>query len=423
MGSSSCQSDRPRILRSMSSQVPAPVSEMARPPINSIPHPGDGQAMDIRFISHIDHCPADDWDAIAGADYPFTRHCYLAALERSGSVGGDSGWLAHHALLYEDNTVVGVMPLYIKQNSYGEYVFDWSWANAYHQNGLEYYPKLVTAIPFTPATGPRLMLTAGAPANCQAEVRRAVEQEMVRLGASGWHLLFPAEEEAQQWQRAGLMQRRGVQYHWFNEDYRDFDDFLAGFSSRKRKNLRKERRRVADQGISLHCFQGEQLTGEHWQHFFAFYQMTYARLSGHGGYLRRAFFEQIGNTMGDAVVMVLAKQEGRWIAGALNFLGHDTLYGRYWGCARECEFLHFETCYYQGIEYCIRHGIKRFDPGAQGEHKIQRGFTPVATSSSHLITHPGFRQAIGRFLDEEASHMEHYTAQASAGLPFKKKDQ
>ena len=379
--------------------------------------------MNIRFISHIDECPAMAWDAITGSDYPFLQHRFLAALEHSGSVGGNSGWQAHHALLYRHDALVGVMPLYIKHHSYGEYVFDWSWADAYHQRGLAYYPKLISAIPFTPATGPRLVLSKCAPANSFAELQLALEGEMQRLGASSWHMLFPDAETARHIECAGLLSRQGVQYHWFNRDYRDFGDFLASFNSRKRKNLRKERLRVAAQGISLHCFQGDQLSPELWQQFYRFYQMTYAKRSGHGGYLKPAFFEEIGRTMADAIVLVMAQQHGQWIAGALNFTAGDTLYGRYWGCSQQRDFLHFEACYYQGIEYCIHHGLKRFDPGAQGEHKIQRGFTPVATSSSHLIIHPGFRQAIAGFVAEEKQHMQAHMEQASALLPFKQGDQ
>ena len=378
--------------------------------------------MDIHFIDHIDDCPAQDWNAIAGDDYPFMQHRYLAALEHSGSVGGNSGWRAHHALMYQQQSLVGVMPLYIKDHSYGEYVFDWSWADAYHQNGLDYYPKLLSAIPFTPATGPRLALSPQAPANAYAELQRAMEAEIQQLGASSWHVLFPEPDAARDMSSGGMLQRQGVQYHWFNRDYRDFDDFLAHFSSRKRKNLRKERLRVTEQGISLHCFQGDELSPELWQRFFLFYQMTYAKRSGHGGYLKPAFFEEIGSTMTDAIVLVMARQHGEWVAGALNFTAGDTLYGRYWGCSRECDFLHFEACYYQGIDYCIRKGLKRFDPGAQGEHKIQRGFTPVATCSNHMIAHPGFKRAIASFVEEERQHMDTYMEQACTLLPFKQQD-
>lgn len=376
--------------------------------------------MDIRFIDRIEDCPAAQWDAVAATDYPFLQHRYLAALESSGSVGRDTGWLVHHALLFEKGVLCGLMPLYIKQHSYGEYVFDWSWADAYQRSGLDYYPKLLSAIPFTPATGPRLALSDQAPADSLQQLYTALQNELRRLSASGLHILFPDDAQTSQWQQLGLLRRHGVQFHWFNRNYSDFDHFLAHFSSRKRKNLRKERQRVADQGITLHQFQGEQLREEHWQHFFAFYQMTYAKRSGHGGYLKPAFFEQIGNTMADTVLMVLAKQQDRWIAGALNFIGGDTLYGRYWGCAEERDYLHFETCYYQGIDYCLQQGLQRFDPGAQGEHKIQRGFTPVATSSLHLIPHPEFHRAIDQFVTDERAHMQDYMGQAAALLPFKK---
>jgi hypothetical protein len=375
--------------------------------------------MDIRFIASIDECPAQAWDAIAGSDYPFIQHRYLAALEHSGSVGKTSGWEPHHALLYAQSKLVGVMPLYLKYHSYGEYVFDWSWADAYHRHGLEYYPKLLSAIPFTPATGPRLALSAQAPADSYRQLKTAIDAELQRLGASSWHVLFPDTDAAKQFLDCGLLYRQGVQYHWFNRNYADFDGFLHTFNSRKRKNLRKERQRVADQGITLHRFVGEQITPELWQHFFLFYQMTYAKRSGHGGYLKQAFFAQIGATMTDAIVLVMARENGQWIAGALNFKSKDTLYGRYWGCSSEREFLHFEACYYQGIDYCIEHGLQRFDPGAQGEHKIQRGFEPIATGSCHWLQHADFARAIADFLGEEQRQMTTWLRQARTLLPFK----
>ncbi len=375
--------------------------------------------MDIQFIASIDDCPPQQWDSIADGDYPFLQHRFLAALEHSTSVGGNSGWQPHHALLSDNGQLVGVMPLYIKLHSYGEYVFDWSWADAYQRHGLQYYPKLLTAIPFTPSSGPRLALTPQAPADSYRALCEAINAELQRLGASSWHVLFAEADAATRFESCGLLPRLGVQYHWFNRNYQDFDAFLAEFSSRKRKSLRKERRRVSEQGITLHRFRGAAITPELWHHFYLFYQLTYAKRSGHGGYLKQEFFEEIGRTMRDSILLVMARQDGQWIAGALNFVSSNTLFGRYWGCSKECEFLHFEACYYQGIEYCIEQGLQRFDPGAQGEHKIQRGFTPVSTCSHHLLSHSGFRAAIANFLAEETPQVKAYTESAHSLLPFK----
>ncbi len=375
--------------------------------------------MDIRFIATIDDCSPQQWDSIAGSDYPFLQHRFLAALEHSASVGGNSGWLPHHALLSLNDELVGVMPLYIKLHSYGEYVFDWSWADAYQRQGLRYYPKLLSAIPFTPSSGPRLALSPRAPTDSYRIVCAAIDAELERLGASSWHVLFGDASTVKQLESCGLLPRLGVQYHWHNREYPDFEAFLARFSSRKRKSLRKERRRVREQGITLHRFRGDEITPELWQHFYLFYQLTYAKRSGHGGYLKQQFFDEIGRTMRDGILLVMARQDRQWIAGALNFVSNDTLFGRYWGCSKESEFLHFEACYYQGIEYCIENGLQRFDPGAQGEHKIQRGFTPVATWSHHLLKHEGFGTAIANFLAAETAQVRDYTDRARRLLPYK----
>ena len=373
----------------------------------------------LKFIDHINDCTAENWNSITGIDYPFLRHEFLHALEASGCVGGQSGWDPNHALLFENDTLVAVMPLYIKHHSYGEYVFDWSWADAYQRNGLPYYPKLVTAIPFTPATGPRLAASGISIKAAALHFRQGIDQLLQQQNYSGWHLLFPDEEQKQAIENSALLERTGVQYHWFNAGYSRFDDFLATFKSRQRKNLRKERQRVFDQGVSIDVLTGDALTPEIWAKFFHFYQITYAKRSGHGGYLTADFFRRIGETLSSQTVMMMAYQNGEAVAAALNFRSRDTLYGRYWGASRNISGLHFEACYYQGIEYCISEGIQRFDPGAQGEHKIQRGFTPTTTYSLHSIQHPGFREAIARFLEEESNHLSHYTEDAKQLLPFR----
>lgn len=348
------------------------------------------------------------------------RHEFLLALEQSGCVTARSGWRPQHAIVERGDTLLACMPLYLKAHSMGEYVFDWSWADAYSRHGLEYYPKLLTAIPFTPCTGPRLCATQDmTTAELLPMLMQAVKELAEQHDASSWHLLFPEAGLREQLAAAGLQQRSGCQYQWFNAGYRDFEHFLETFSSRKRKNLRKERARVADAGIEFDLLEGAAVSEEQWQRFFRFYQSTYF-VRGRAPYLNVDFFLQLGRSMPERLLLVLARKDGEYIAGALFFKGSDTLYGRYWGCSEEYQFLHFETCYYQGIDYCIRHGIARFDSGAQGEHKIQRGFKPVHTWSAHWIRHPDFARAIARFVQEEQRHIDAYVAQASEYLPFRR---
>lgn len=309
------------------------------------------------------------------------------------------------------------MPLYLKQHSYGEYVFDWAWADAYTRYGLDYYPKLVTSIPFTPAYGPRigsqLPLEQIIPA-----IKEAIPQIAERFDASSWHGLFAPTDTIEGFADNHFMRRLGSQYHWFNQDYRDFDHFLERFSSRKRKNLRKERKKVIEQGVTLKTFVGSEITDTLLHRFYHFYQITYLK-RGRKGYLTPEFFTRLRDTMPDQLVLVAAFKGDDAVAGALSLRSESTLYGRYWGCLEEYDSLHFETCYYQGIEYCIREGLKRFDPGAQGEHKIQRGFEPIETWSVHWIKEAGFQEPIARFLAEEEEMMREQIAELTAWLPFK----
>ncbi len=383
--------------------------------------------MQVRFIDSIEAVGLDLWNSITGTDYPFTRYEFLHALEACGAVQKKSGWQPQHLLVYEQDSngrltdsVIAVMPLYLKFHSYGEYVFDWSWADAYQRHNINYYPKLVSAIPFTPATGPRLCIKAGYnKATITHYVIKALISHAEMINASSIHILFPESDTCDQFQQCGLKSRRGAQYHWFNQSFNHFDDFLASFSSRKRKNLKKERLRVEQQNLRLEVIEGPSISQEVWQRFYYFYQLTYAKRSGHGGYLNQQFFELIANTMAEHLVLVLAYSGSEAIAGALNFRDSSTLYGRYWGCTHEFDFLHFEACYYQGIEYCIENQLQRFDPGAQGEHKIQRGFTPIETWSNHWIAHPDFSNAIEDFLQQDNDAMQGYIQHAKKSLPFK----
>ncbi len=373
-----------------------------------------------RFLTSLGQIAAANWDGLAGTDYPFLRHHFLYGLENTGCTTADSGWQPCHLLLQQGSANVALLPLYLKSHSYGEYVFDWSWADAWRRSGLSYYPKLVSAIPFTPATGPRLCTAPGLDPGAAWPVALAAIQQLAReRDISSCHILFPEQDVSEQLQRLGLARRAACQFHWFNDGFRSFDDFLATCSSRKRKNLRRERRRVQEQGITLRTLQGAGISERHWQTFHHFYQMTYAKRSGHGGYLTREFFLQTAAGMGEQVVMVLAEHSGTPVAAALYFRDQSTLYGRYWGCSREFDCLHFEACYYQGIDYCIRHGLQRFDPGAQGEHKIQRGFRPVPTWSNHWIADARLAAAVADFTVEEADHTRAYIEQASTLLPFR----
>ncbi len=378
----------------------------------------------VRFIPSITDVDSLTWNCLTGSGYPFLQHEFLLALEQSGCTNIQTGWQPLHALV-ETNTeinprLIACMPLFAKTNSMGEYVFDWSWADAYQRHGLAYYPKLVTAIPFTPCAGPRICIAAGvSPETIHQLLFAQIQKLAAKIHASSWHVLFPEPELALSLSNLNLLQRSGCQYQWFNADYACFDEFLATFSSRKRKNLRKERMNIAEQGIVFEQLEGNAVHADHWQHFYQFYQSTYL-VRGRAPYLNEQFFTELGRSMPQHLLLVMARKADHYIAGALFFKGEDTLYGRYWGCTEEMQFLHFETCYYQGIDYCITHGISRIDSGAQGEHKIQRGFKPVNTRSSHWIAHPDFSGAIASFLQEETQHINDYLQSAAQGLPFRK---
>ncbi len=378
--------------------------------------------MQYRFIESINHIESTRWNAVAGNEYPFLRHEFLRILEDSGSVCAARGWQPQHLLIEDSGQLLAILPLYIKTHSYGEYVFDWSWAEAYQRHGLDYYPKLVSAIPYTPATGPRLALATDDVAQVISMVMTALEEKTAEVGASGWHVLFPQHSEHVLWQGSGAMERLGCQFHWHNKGFKEFDDFLAMFSSRKRKDVKKERQRIAGSGIRMARLGGDQISREDWQCFYGFYRDTYLKKSGHEGYLTPDFFEQLYDLMRGQLLLVLAYENDKAIAGALNFFSADTLYGRYWGASKDVPGLHFETCYYQGIEFCIERGLQRFDAGAQGEHKIQRGFEPTLTYSCHWIQHPEFRQAIKVFLQEEATTIRQYQLDATTLLPFRQRE-
>ncbi|MCH8214178.1 MAG: N-acetyltransferase [Proteobacteria bacterium] len=380
----------------------------------------------VKVLGSLGEVPAAQWDACAGADDPFLSHAFLSALEESGSVSARSGWLPRH-LVVEDGagTVIAAAPLYLKSHSYGEYVFDWSWADAYERAGGRYYPKLQSAVPFTPVTGRRLLVRPGADAETESELKDALIAAMVtlgeRLGVSSVHVNFPTEAEWRRLGDHGLLLRTGQQYHWRNRGYESFDDFLASLSSRKRKAIRRERRAVADQGIVLSTLTGDAIAERHWDAFYGFYRDTSDRKWG-SAYLTRTFFSLIGESMAGNVVLVLAEAGGRSVGGALNLMGGDTLYGRYWGCAEEYRFLHFEACYYRAIDFAIARGLKWVEAGAQGPHKIQRGYMPRRTYSAHWIADAEFRRVIERFLAEERAAVEDEMALLGQHSPFRRTD-
>ncbi|MBT7947386.1 MAG: N-acetyltransferase [Porticoccaceae bacterium] len=351
--------------------------------------------------------------------YPFLRDTFLQALEDSGSVSAETGWTPIHLEL-KDKELNCFMPLYLKDHSMGEYVFDHAWANAYHQNGLDYYPKLVTAIPFTPSTGSRLrseqVVTQTQWGQLVDEVTNIAEETQ----ASSWHILFPNDSDLSLLHDRRLLKRSGVQYHWFNKGYDSFDDYLLAMTSRKRKMIRKERQEVINQGIDVKILCGDEITTDLWQLFYRLYERTYAKRNGTRGYLTSDFFRQIAIKMPEQIAMAVANIESQPIACALYLFDNDTLYGRYWGSLGEYPYLHFELCYYSGIELAIKMGLQRYDAGAQGEHKLVRGFEPVRTVSLHWIRHPEFKDAIARYLEQENVAIQQHIDQALEMLPFKK---
>lgn len=372
------------------------------------------------FIESLQLIDAARWDALCPDDYPFVRHDFLSTLEKSGSVSQDKGWQPQHLLIEEGNTLIAAVPLYIKYHSYGEYVFDWAWADAYKRYGLDYYPKLVSAIPFTPCSGTRILVADTAK---QSEliplIVTAIKKRAQEMHASSWHCLFITKEVSEQLISSATVQRIGCQFHWFNRSYKSWDDFLATMTSRKRKNINKERNKVKEQEISFLIKEGADISVADWQLFYQLYGNTYLKRSGHGGYLTEQFFKLLGKNFSTAVMMVIAQHENQSIAAALFFKDDNTLYGRYWGCLEEYDFLHFETCYYQGIDYAITKGLQRFDGGAQGEHKIQRGFEPIITYSNHWLARQEFQHAIASFADQEAEGIRAYSVDAKNNLPFK----
>jgi predicted N-acyltransferase len=378
--------------------------------------------MKIVFADTIASVNGAHWNALAGDANPFIQHDFLLALEQHDCLE-QWGWYPQHCLLYDEETLIGACPAYLKDNSYGEFVFDWAWADAYQKHGLEYYPKLVCSIPFTPAQGPRLLTkqdyvnTDGniiAPATIKKGLIDALIAYSENKQLSSAHFLFCENDDIEQLSEAELMLRYDYQFHWANDDYQSFDDFLSRLTSKRRKNIKRERRKVAQSNVKIEVLHGAQLNDEQWQQLYAYYRVTFLKKSG-APTLTLEFFKAVA----DKLRAVFAYHEGRTVAAAICFEGKDKLYGRHWGCSDDYDSLHFEVCYYTGIEYCIDQQLKIFEPGAQGEHKIWRGFLPTKTRSAHWIANTDFRPAIADFLQREAAAMKHHGEILLESSPYK----
>tara|TARA_B100001750_G_scaffold89766_1_gene70918 strand:- start:1347 stop:2528 length:1182 start_codon:yes stop_codon:yes gene_type:complete len=377
--------------------------------------------MKVEFAESIKNIEEDIWNKIVNSDYPFLNYSFLLALEETKCVGEGTGWYPFHLLIKENKEIIALMPMYLKTDSHGEFIFDWSWADAYYRNGMEYYPKLVSAIPFTPASGPRLCsLSEENIPELVRLIKEAIEEISTHLKLSSAHVLLPEYRELEHFMNSGFSLRTSYSFHWFNNNYKGFNDFLNGLTSRQRKNIKKERMKILDQNITIEKIEGKNITETLWNDFFNFYQVTYLK-RGMSPYLNLDFFLKLTEIFPDNLLLVVAKdlKNNKPVAGALNFYDSKVLYGRYWGCLEQYDSMHFECCYYQGIEYCIEKGINKFDPGVQGEHKIKRGFLPIETYSAHWIKDTRFRKAIDNFLIEERANILDYKERCKSLLPFK----
>jgi len=369
----------------------------------------------LRILDSLEDVDAAQWNSLASGN-PTLAHEFLDSLHRTGCAAPRAGWRAQYPSLWDGDRLVAAAPLYVKSHSYGEYVFDWGWADAYERHGVPYYPKLLCAVPFTPATGPRLLASDASARAALAAIMLALARESK---VSSLHVLFPAAEDAAALRAHGMLERSGVQFHWRNPGYASFEEFLAALSHDKRKKIRQERRRVADAGVTFERLTGREATGADWDFFTSCYRRTY-REHGSNPYLDRAFFGMIAERMPDQVLLLVARRDGRKVAAALDLFGAGVLYGRYWGSVEYVPGLHFEACYYQGMEFCIERGLALFEGGAQGEHKHARGFLPEATRSFHWLAHPAFNRAVDEFLAEEGSHISAYVDELNERTPFRR---
>lgn len=385
----------------------------------------ESAAWSVAVLKSVRDVPAKEWDACANTNgrpfNPFLAHAFWSSLEESGSASAKKGWLPCHLALRDGaGSLVAVMPCYLKSHSYGEYVFDRSFAHAYEQAGGRYYPKLQTAVPFTPVTGRRILVRPGFSEEEVYTLLASAALEVAKQNrASSWHVTFATKEEWEALGKLGLLRRTDTQYHWHNRGYSSFDNFLAALASRKRKTVRKEREQARASGVEIEWLTGSDIKEMHWDVFFSFYMDTGSRKWG-SPYLNRKFFSLVGERMADRVLLVMGKRNGAYVAGALNFIGGDTLYGRYWGCLETHNFLHFEACYYQAIDYAIANNLAHVEAGAQGEHKLSRGYAPETTYSLHYFADPGLASAVDRYLRHERDAIDREKAILSEALPYKK---
>ena len=382
--------------------------------------PDGGGPERVRVVEALAEVPAAAWDACAGPDNPFLSHAFLEAMEVSGSATDRTGWLPQHVLVEDaDSRLLAAAPLYLKSHSQGEYVFDHGWAQAYERAGGSYYPKLISAVPFTPVTGPRLLVHPEAPPDTVATLIAALIEIARAHKVSSLHVTFPRQQDWELLGAAGFLQRAGQQYHWENRGYASFDDFLEALNSRKRKQIRRERRDALATGLEIETLTGSALEPRHWDAFYRFYRNTVDHRWG-GAYLTRSFFELLHQRLADRVVLVMARDGARYVAGALNLLGTDTLFGRNWGCIGDHPFLHFEVCYYRALDFAIERGLARVEAGAQGTHKIQRGYLPTPTYSAHWVRDRGFARAVEDFLKRERAAVAAEMAELTEELsPFR----
>jgi uncharacterized protein len=369
----------------------------------------------LQILHGLSKVDARQWNKLAG-DHPFLRYEFLHNLERSGCVSKETGWHPHHLALVRDGLLVAAMPLYLKHHSYGEYIFDWAWADAYHRSGLNYYPKLLSAVPFTPVTGPRLLAQEH---NVRTRLADAAIDLAREMNVYSVHILYPTLSQASELSSSNYLQRDSTQFHWHNHGYRDFNDFLDVMSHDKRKKIKQERRKLEEQGIEFERIEGAKINETDWRFFERCYRITY-RQHHSSPYLNLDFFLSLGRDMPDAITMIKATANGKPVAVALNLKASGRLFGRYWGADVYVPGLHFEVCYYQGIAYCIEQGIEVFEGGVQGEHKLARGLMPIKTYSNHWLAHPQFSTAIADYLARESLGVERYMDELNDMSPFKK---
>lgn len=369
----------------------------------------------VNSWSKIADSPLGDWQSWLTEQQIFNQSAFVGAMEQANCVTSQTGWQPAHLGLYQSQQLKAFIPLYIKNHSYGEYMFDWQWVNGFHRAGIQYYPKAVSAIPFTPVTGSRLIHRESDPV-----LYRSVLDYVSDMPVSNFQCLYVTRDEADAWQQAGAMIRKGYQFSWYNDSYQDFDDFLSRLKSSARKKIRQERRKLATSKLTFRRCQGEQISREDWDFFQVCYQRTYLKRSGHEGYLNKAFYDQIYRHMRDNLLLIVADYEGKQLAASLCFIGGDTLYGRYWGTLQDVDSLHFEVCYYQGIEYCIEHGLRCYQPGTQGHYKRRRGFVPEFTYGIYHFNAEAIRPAIEEFLSHESRELDYQFQDWLNSSPYKK---